>query len=691
MKSEFVPEIHDIGKLLDKESTGIEHNFEKYPGKLEGLPKIKENATWIGIKEHHCQLPRERKGKVLEEYPKSKDAFILCIADNLASTVSRHAESKGEPFYNVYKLWKTTANVTNLSNAIESDCGGKEWIEKIINFVNKNPTTKEYFKEFGDYLTKRCEDASPGANITSLSTHSILTGKFYRILEPLKEDIGENIFETPVKERMYNEIQKKQEEWILYIIKCKIRFPQKPYRTKDMNIFKIRDEFKQELKSQFEDNILFSTSDEIVFVVRDEDEFLFSLEKDLKEYALWLELGGAKFILGKRRNLRKDIRSILGTDPREIFPYPEMVKERRGKLEEVFNEKREREISEKISSLPPSTPLEERQRRKERVLKALEKDPLYKEIEWLKEFYFERTIYSELEEEIQPHICEICQLNQAKLYESLSDAEKRLVTDEKSGVIDKLCEKCIEIRKHGESLTLLKDWTEGDVAWIKISLDFGKLAEMLKELYIDYLGTLKMENPEERAEVRPSVISEFQWDYNEFLKQFNGKIHETFDNKEKVVQDVLEDLFCIKIDKLSEGIKILVLYSNLINDFFPKFKETEESPIKLVISCSYVKFPFFEHWRYLETPKEDVRIMLIGRGEMKIKLAQLEDLLRLGDRLKNKTALEKLARMSDISEELAFMQIFSEEGIKNHPELQEALKKGFNLRDLLAYVKIKSD
>lgn len=71
-----------------------------------------------------------------------------------------------------------------------------------------------------------------------------------------------------------------------------------------------------------------------------------------------------------------------------------------------------------------------------------------------------------------------------------------------------------------------------------------------------------------------------------------------------------------------------------------------------------------------------------------IELRRLGDLLDL--ELANKTAIEKLARMADVSEELAFMLIFSEEGIKNHPELQEALKKGFNLRDLLTYVKIKS-
>ena len=287
--------------------------------------------------------------------------------------------------------------------------------------------------------------------------------------------------------------------------------------------------------------------------------------------------------------------------------------------------------------------------------------------------------YVELFPVIKPPICEICQM---------APAEYTRI-DEESGVKEELCKYCWKIQEGGERLTKLAEWTyeEGiKTAWLKVSLDFDKLTETLKQLYIEYLKWLGIPDPEGKAEIRFSLFSEFQLDYDSFLNQLEEEMVSKFGDEN--VEQILDDFFCVKIDNLSEIVKILSIYKELIESYFPKFKETEESPIKMVISCSHVKFPFFEHWRYLKNPEDDVNVMLVGSGKMKIELRRLGDLLDL--ELANKTAIEKLARMADVSEDLAFMQIFSEEGIKNHPELQEALKKGFNLRDLLTYVKIKS-
>jgi hypothetical protein len=613
---ELVPEIHDIGKLINKESTEIEHNFENYPGKFEGLPEIKENPTWKGIREHHCQLPKERKEKILEEYPKSKETIILAIADNLASTVSRHIELGGASFYNVYKLWNPSTNITRLSDAIGAHSIGKEWIEKIVNFVNRNPTKEEYLREFGKYLERRCEDAHPGCNVTSLLTHSILTGKFYRILK--KINIPLQIETEPKKEKICELVNKKLPKEIrLTIIKCKVKIPKYIYRTRDLNIFKIREELLKIFQEKYPE-VFFRTSDELILFSKDEN-ILKEIENKIKQYVLVMEIVKTTSTLEKNDFKNNFIKILCNKGEKEI-------------------------------------------------------------------------VYSGfLEEAIPSHIgiCEICQLNPAKPYNALSDKEKQLLTNEK-GQVDNLCEKCIKVREYGEPLAFLAKWEEGEVVWIKITLDFKKLEEILTKFYREYLLNLLKDLDEDReVEIRPSLIAEFHNDYNRFLEEFNKKIHETFDNEEKRVQDVLEDLICIKINKLSEIIKILEIYNGLIKKFFPKFEETCGSPIMLVISCSNVKFPFFEHWRYLENPKHDIEIVLVGRGEIELELNKLEKLLEL--ELKNKTALEKLAKISEISEQLAWMQIFSEEGIKNYPELQKALREGFKLSDLLTYVKITSD
>ncbi|RLG16578.1 hypothetical protein DRN69_00515 [Candidatus Pacearchaeota archaeon] len=687
----LVPEIHDIGKLINKESTGIEHNFENYPGifKKEEVPKIKENAIWKGIREHHCQLPHEEKKKVLNKYPISRKTIILALADNLASAVSRHVKesSKHLYYYNVYKLWNPTTNITELSYAIGAHSMGKEWISKIVNFVNKKPGKEEYFKEFGEYLKKRCEDATPGCNITSLWTHSILTGKFYKILENIEIPTIDFNKKDKVCKLVNQELPEKTK---LVVMKCKIKFPHYIYRTRDLNILKIRENILK--KFQKNPEVLFVTSDEVIIFSID-GKILENLKKEIEKYSFYIEIKKAVFILRERKELPKEIKKAVdGVDPRELSSDPEIVKDRIKKLYRLFESK----IKKKLEDIPP----EKRKEIEERMVISFRKSDLYKEIEWLKSSYSEERIYPKLEDEIfsDMGICEICQLNPIKPYEELSEDERRLVEDEESKIIDKLCEKCIEIRKYGEPLRLLGEWKEGNVIWIKLTLNFEKLVEVLRQLYVDYLKSLEIQNPEEKAEIRPSVIGEFLQDYKEFLEEFSKEIHKIFDSKEKRVQDILEDMFCIKIEKLSEILNVLKIYMRVINKFFPKFNESEESPIKLVISYSNVKFPFFEHWKYLEEPKKDIDVILIGKykGYSSINLKQLDSVIKLSrileDKLKGmkiKASLYRLIEISEYSEELAQRLIIGdEEFVKHFPELQQILARELSLKDILTYVKI---
>jgi len=689
---EIVPEIHDIGKLINRECTEIEHNFENYPGKFkkDEVPKIKENAIWKGIREHHCQLPREEKKKVLNEYPKSKESIILCMADSLASTVSRHIEGKGHPVYNVYKLWNPpSANIHRLSDAIGAHSMGREWVSKIVNFVNKKPSREEYFKEFGEYLKKRCEDATPGCNLTSLWTHSVLTGKFYKILENIEIPSVDFNKKDKVCKLVNHELPEKTK---LIVMKCKIKFPHYIYRTRDLNILKIRENILK--KFQKNPEVLFVTSDEVIIFSID-DKILEKLKKEIEKYSFYIEVKKATFILGEREGLPKEIKKAVdGVDPRELSSDPEIVKDRIRKLYRLFEGK----IKKKLEDIPS----EKRKEIEERVVASFRKSDLYKEIEWLKSSYSEESVYPKLKDEMPSDIdiCEICQLNPVKPYEELSDDEKKLVEDEESKIIDKLCEKCIEIRKYSEPLRLLSEWKEGNVIWIKVTLNFEKLVEVLRQLYVDYLKSLGIENPEEKAEIRPSVIGEFLQDYKEFLKEFSKEVHKIFDSKEKRVQDILEDMFCIRIEKLDEILNLLEIYVELISKFFPKFKEKEESPIKLAISYSHVKFPFFEHWRYLENSKGDVNIVLIGkgRGYSSVSLRQLSYLLKLCESVKsklNKTEIKSiLHRWIEMSEypDLVQRLIIGEDGKelqKNKIMVQDALgREGIKISDLLFYMKI---
>jgi len=182
------PEMHDIGKLID--SSIIKHNFENYSNELKDVLPIKMNPIWEGILQHHCT---ERD----KEYPKSFRTFVLSIADNVASATSRHIEVKGKPpRYNIYKLWNPPSdNFNELSKMINEDTTNPKWIAKIVEFVNRNPSVEKFFESFGEYLKVRTEDATPGANITSLWTHSKLTALFYDFLYNYLEKVDDKWFD----------------------------------------------------------------------------------------------------------------------------------------------------------------------------------------------------------------------------------------------------------------------------------------------------------------------------------------------------------------------------------------------------------------------------------------------------------------------------------------------------------------
>lgn len=243
--------------------------------------------------------------------------------------------------------------------------------------------------------------------------------------------------------------------------------------------------------------------------------------------------------------------------------------------------------------------------------------------------------------------------------------------DENSGIREDLCESCWKIQKQEEHLRKLAEWTyeeDAKTVWLKVFLDFDELIETLGKLYVEYLTKLEIPNPEEKAEIRFSVASEFQWDYNAFLEQVNTNILSEFHNEN--VEQILDDFLCIKIEKLTEINKILDIYNKQFNNFFPRFKEIG-SPIKLSLSCSNVKFPFFEHWQILQNPKNEISVNLIGRGQMNITINSLEKLIDL--ELPGKSALTKLVEIAETSEKLVELTLFGKETARDYFTIQKAV------------------
>jgi len=633
MSDDLIPEMHDIGKLIDKSIMNEGgHTFLRIDNQYKN--RIKDNKNWAGIKFHTGE-------KTPNEYKEDMDLFLLKLADHMASAVSRMLhkgeikevnnqfkksnEDKEREKPSIYKLWNTKEAVTEL---ISDD---NEFLE-IIDFVNNYSSSdcSKYFEKYGKRLEECPENKFPGLNVTSLFTHSKLVGKFYRFFKKYESDIKDN--GTTLGQARDLDINRAENTFVIKLVRGKIRFHLAPVRTGDLNIFNVEERIIKSLRQR--DEILFCTSDEFLMIL--------PLNKNIggifgeMEESVYLEVEEAEAVLY------------------EVYPTPVAMKKRFGR----------RSNSNKFRGAE-------------------------------KFVCTEKFTYSNLSTHVQD-ICELCQMYEATkkfprdyVYERLckkcKDVMKneeypfsldKLCDDCKNGnekwleetISENICVNCFNLRKEEPRAPKIVEWSESDedfkVAWVKISLDIEKLQRTLEELYEIYTSEKVFKKGRE-GELRFSVLSEFQSDYDEFLKalmrsdkeddknEVNGKFADEF--KSVNCQWILSDFFCIRMEELNDTKKVVETYRNLFNKYFPKFKEAD-SPIKLSISCSNLKFAFFWHWKFLENPQNDINVNLVGKGELHLNLMQLDNLLKLeGIPI---SQLHKLAKISETSDTLAKILLY---------------------------------
>mgnify|MGYP005850747623 CR=1 FL=1 len=586
----IVPELHDIGKLVDKRVTGIKHNFENAPFRLE-------NDTWRGIVEHHCS-------RNFQKYPTSPDTFKLCIADDLAAAFSRYVmEGEDTHVFNTHKLWNPPSE-TMTQSFIKST----EEVKELFSFLAKNPTANDFFEKYENMLKKRTEHATRGKNITSLYTHSKLTGQFFRILTSDNSTFSVKLEELQGlnKEEVATLINKKKKTWNMSVMRCKFNFAQMPVRAKDMNIFKALEKLIDDIKKELPDNIFFSTSNELLIVASNVKEPLERIRKKIEDLGFWVDVAYAETQVGGIKPQLEDIR---------------------GKKDKM-------------------------------------------------------VMYPPLLNEISPPICELCQISKAK---------DQPWVDVESGIKEFLCEKCWKIRETGSSLPKFVEWEASEknpkIGWLKIWLDYELLLKNLSELYSQYLNEIREPVPKDQIEIRFSTISEFQWDYDKFLKYFEDTIEKDFSSEN--VQKILPDFLAVQIDSFNLLRHVLQIFNELYDAFFPKFKDIS-SPLKLSIVGSNIKFPFLEIWRLLQDTKNEINIQLIGKGYIGLKVKDLSAFLKT--KTDNKALLYKLVKMSEISPKLAKITLNdrSDRDFHSFTDLRLAVDK-FGFENMLTYAKMMGD
>ncbi|MCZ7403094.1 MAG: hypothetical protein O8C61_12800 [Candidatus Methanoperedens sp.] len=473
----FVPELHDIGKLIDWKNTNQDikgHNFEGVNWQKLGIQKP-SNKTWQGITEHHGT----KKSNI--------DIFLLRLADQMASGISRAFSNiekdkleKGnilktkENKKTFLKLWKQKENDIELFST-------NEHIQKIVDFINIANNAETYFELefFKEKLLLKPEDEMPPLNITSLYTHSKLVGKLYRFFKSMITEkdghfyLGEDIGITPDDKKDYEYIGNKRnayQNWQIKLVYCKIETPNYFSRIKDLNIFEILKEESEKISKL--DNVILQTSDQLLV-------FLPSKKKIDELIKPFLDKG---FIIKVEE---------AHTNLDGVSPTPRAAK---------------------IKKLPSLKSNDDLDKLFPTFTKILNPEPV-----------------------LESTICEICQLAPASekwIDEELTENICRSCWDIRK-FEDKSPAPKLEKWYLNEG--------QSKVAWIKIHLDVNFLNDTIKYLFKDYIEKYIKETGITKDDINFSVLAEFQNDYNLFLKNFNENLENHFgtENIQPILNDFL--------------------------------------------------------------------------------------------------------------------------------------------------------
>ena len=572
---ELVPELHDVLKLTTLNHDVCQWSEQDHEAFKEFLPINSE--TWKGITQHHLGF---------EIYPTEPDTFYLCIADDLAASLSRAGEM-GPVEHGLKKLWKPMEKVIDVKLHENKD------IISLFKFLSTNPSWEEFLKRYEYILKNRPEDEHLGRNITSLYTHCKLTGQFYRLLRTCPAfSISSNDMGSKTRKEIIDLIkQKEQRDWQLTIADCKFRFFQNPFRVRDLNVFMALEELTQRIAACYSDNMLFRTSDEVLLILPSES-MLGDIAGKAYQRRFWVE------IVNKKQRPLEDLYKALQKPngggnlydlPRELFPVCELCQ------------------AAKATKHWPEDYVLGRRELCPKCRELLSQSPLSSVIDLL------------------------CEADKAKLEDIIEEPLR-----------EDLCENCFSLRVEGVKLEKLNKWTkegESKVAWLKLNLNFKQLIDTLRDIH------------PKKAEIRFSVVAEFQEDYSHFLQRFNRQIQYGFGVGN--VENIMSDFFCINVGSFKESFKVLKVYHELLQQFFPAFLNLENSPLKIAMVCSNVKFPFFEVWRILEAAQEDIFVSLQGMRTMRASINALEALVSAADKRYRKSALHKLTKIEETSKTLA--------------------------------------
>jgi len=632
--------LHDIGKMIDWRAIGLQqcdsarqpvegepHDFEKCTESRWGIGY--SAAPWEGIFRKNEEL---RRG----HWPGSTGWALVRVADQLAAGFGRalpEQELRGGPRFGRYCLW-TGKQEQDPRLRTEQD------LRHVIEFLNESPSWDRVEERYGDVLLRRPETARPGLNVTSLHSHCAISGKVSRVL-------GRVSFEGVRPHSAWSEVERASQRSKLTVAHFRILFPQRPFRTRDLNVFEERRKALDQAIESHADCVLCRFGSECICVFPTDQEslsfaheFLDSgFQAERRQYTTPI----AELIAhGLQARLPRSWERLHGSLPDQIaLPLCEGCQMARG------------------TRRWPAELLVERSDISEKTREAVGMKP------WsalgLEDFP------SEDRDKVAPWLEEWAQ--------------------------EELCGRCYELRRRASTLSRLSRWSSGRAAWVRINLNIDALLASLKGLHQAYIRSTVSGVREDlvaKVDVRYPLVADFLDDYALFVKSFAERLSLTVG--EANFEEVDEDLWCVRIEKGQTVVQVLYGYNELLSRAFPRMiagLDSVECPVRLAISVSTIRHPFFSHWQFLEAPGAEVSAQVVGSGLALVSSRHLGDVLSAlgGGRRAALHRLREIARTSKALAELVLGDKFDRYS-RDFARLRQLLPLGLDFESLLTLTKL---
>lgn len=248
----------------------------------------------------------------------------------------------------------------------------------------------------------------------------------------------------------------------------------------------------------------------------------------------------------------------------------------------------------------------------------------------------------------------------------------------------------------------IRDWEEAGgearLAWVKVNVDYDRASVCLRQLFGNYVDMLVAKfgkgsvalAEDLKLSFRPvALLADFTRDYGRMLDRLYEQLRGIF--HERLIETInarYKDFYIIKLDSDRKALSIVNAFVQCLQDYFPRL--CDDSPIMLSVSTAPGKFPFFDHWRYLQKPETTINLQVPGSVRLEVSLATFQDLRSL--RVHEKrigTFLHKLVDIEMSTRSKLLVEVELLRGASSFSEVVNLYKLGrFTSGELLGYYKL---